>query len=164
MFLPLTKAEIKTIGGLVLKKLHKNLAKQELKMELTDSAMDLLADLGYDPQFGARPLKRVIEKEIVNPLSKLVLSGTFVAGETIYIGTDPKGFTFSEEKNESTSKPTSAPKEKAQKRAKQVDKVMKAAKDVEDAVKDIAKDQPKKKDNKKKGKQDNGEAKTDPDS
>ena len=91
MFLPLNRDEIKKIGGLMLKKVKKNLAKQELAIELSDSALNLLADLGYDPQFGARPLKRVIEKEIVNELAKEVLSGRFAPGETIYVNTDAKG-------------------------------------------------------------------------
>ena len=74
-------------------------------MEVSDKAMDLIADLGYDPQFGARPLKRVIEKELVNELAKQVLLGEFVADETIYIGTDAKGFTFSETKRKKRGKP-----------------------------------------------------------
>ena len=60
-----------------VKKTKKNLAHQEISIEFSDSAMDLLADLGYDPQFGARPLKRVIQKEIINELSKSVLSGNY---------------------------------------------------------------------------------------
>lgn len=63
-------------------------------MELSDKAMNLLADLGYDPQFGARPLKRVIQKEIVNDLSKLILAGTISDGDLVKVGTDAKGFTF----------------------------------------------------------------------
>jgi len=105
MFLPLTKAEIKQIAKLLLKKLTKNLAKQEIKIELTESALDLLADLGYEPSFGARPLKRVIQNELVNPLSKELLAGTFGAGDKIYVGTDAKGFTFSEQESTSTEKP-----------------------------------------------------------
>ncbi len=63
-------------------------------MEVNDKAMELLADLGYDPQFGARPLKRVIQKELVNELSKLVLSGKLSDGDKVLIGTDNIGFTF----------------------------------------------------------------------
>ena len=72
MFLPLTKAEIKKIATLMLKKVKKNLARQELSIDFTDSAMDLLAERGYDPQFGARPLSRVIDKDLVNHLAKAV--------------------------------------------------------------------------------------------
>lgn len=64
-------------------------------MEVSDAAQNLLVDLGYDPQFGARPMKRVLQKEIVNELSKELLSGNFKAGDTIYIDKDAKGLTFS---------------------------------------------------------------------
>ncbi len=141
MFMPLTKEEIKKIAGLLLKKVHKNLAKQELKMEVSDSAMDLIADLGYDPQFGARPLKRVIEKELVNELAKQVLLGDFVAGETIYVGTDAKGFTFTETKGKDAEPKAKRQKKQDEKRKKMVDDVLKASKDLEDAVDDIKKDQ-----------------------
>ncbi|HLT94798.1 MAG TPA: AAA family ATPase, partial [Membranihabitans sp.] len=68
MFLPLTLEEIKRIAELHIKKVRKNLNRQGLFLEISDAAMDLIADLGYDPQFGARPLKRVIQKELVNQL------------------------------------------------------------------------------------------------
>lgn len=94
MFLPLTKEEIKLIANLLLKKVRKNLAARNIKIELDDSAMNLLADLGYDPQFGARPLKRVIEKELVNELSRLLLSGQVSDGDLVSVSTDAKGLTF----------------------------------------------------------------------
>ncbi len=134
MFLPLTKEEIKKIAVLLLKKTKKNMAKQEYKLEFSDSAMDLIAELGYDPQFGARPLKRVIQKEIVNELSKQVLAGQYVAGETIYIGTDNKGFTFTETANESSDKPKVKKKSKGK---SDIQKLDKATKDVQKAIDDI---------------------------
>ena len=88
MFLPLTKEEIKQILKLLLKKIDKMLARQGMVIKLSDEAADWLADLGYDPQFGARPMKRVLQREVVNELSKLVLAGDFVAGDTIYVGVD----------------------------------------------------------------------------
>ena len=100
MFLPLTKEEIKKIARLELKEVEENMTDQELKFNVTDKALDLLADLGYDPQFGARPLKRVIQKEVVNELAKKVLSGDLVAGEKIVIDADSTGFLFNEEKVE----------------------------------------------------------------
>lgn len=133
MFQPLTKAEIKKIAFLILKKTKKNLAKSEMGIEFSDSAMDLIAELGYDPQFGARPLKRVIQKEITNELSKQVLSGAFSAGDTIYIGTDAKGFTFTESPNTSKDKPKVEKKPKKSK----ADKLQKAADEVKKAVDDI---------------------------
>lgn len=141
MFLPLSKPEIKKIAGLMLKKTHKNLAKQGLKMELSESALDLLTDLGYDPQFGARPLKRVIEKEIVNKLAVQVLSGSFVEGETIYVNTNSKGFTFEEMASKSKEKPQVKPKTKAKKasasKKDKVDELKKATDDLNDAIDDI---------------------------
>ena len=137
MFLPLTKGEIKKIAHILLKKTRKNMAHQELGIEFSDSAMDLIAELGYDPQFGARPLKRVIQKEIVNELSKQVLAGNYTAGETIYIGTDNKGFTFTDKANDSTDKPAV---EKKSKRDTAASKLKKAADDVNDAIDDINND------------------------
>ena len=138
MFLPLTKSEIKTIAGFMLNSTRKNLAKQELAIELSESALDLLTDLGYDPQFGARPLKRVIQKELVNRLAVEVIKGEFTAGETIYIGTDAKGFTFSEEPNDSQAKP------KLEKKLKKsdVDKLKRATRYFNDAVDEVNKIDP----------------------
>ena len=136
MFLPLSKEEIKKIAGLLLKKVKKNLAKQELGIEFSESSMDLLAELGYEPQFGARPLKRVIQKEIVNALSKKVLSGEFAPGETIFVGTDNKGFTFTENPTGSNEKPQV---EKKSNKEKDIDKLKKAADDVKKAADDIDK-------------------------
>jgi len=130
MFLPLSKAEIKQIALLMIKKLTKNLAKQEIGIQFDEAAMTLLADLGYEPQFGARPMTRVIQKEIINELAKSVLSGKFSAGDTIYIGTDAKGFTFSEKSVNSIAKP------EIQKN-KDVEKLEKATKDLNNLVQDI---------------------------
>ncbi|MBY5959416.1 ATP-dependent chaperone ClpB [Membranicola marinus] len=95
MFLPLTLEEIKKIAGLHIQKVRKNLNKQGLLLEITDDAMEMIADMGYDPQFGARPLKRVIQKELVNELSMLILDGDFEVGEKIYVDGDAGGLKFS---------------------------------------------------------------------
>ncbi len=73
------------------------LAKQGIILKVSDEAKTLLADMGYDPQFGARPMKRVLQKDVINELSKLVLSGEVALGDTIYVHTDKKGLTFSKE-------------------------------------------------------------------
>ena len=132
MFLPLTKEEIKKIAVILLKKVKKNLKRQEISIEFSESALDLLADLGYDPQFGARPLKRVIQRDLINELSKKVLSGEFGPGDTLFVGTDAKGFTFTEKDTKSTVKPE---KKEKSKREKDVDKLKKATKDLEDELK-----------------------------
>ncbi len=97
MFLPLTKEEMKEILGLLMKGVDKMLAKQGIIMKMSERAKDLLTDLGYDPQFGARPMKRVLQKEVVNPISKKILAGEFGAGDTIYIHEDYLGLTFKKE-------------------------------------------------------------------
>jgi len=95
MFTPLTREEIKKIGSLLLGSVRKNLKKRNIEIEIDDKGMTLLADMGYEPQFGARPLKRVIQKEIVNALSKMVLSGEVSDGDLIKVTTDQRGFAFS---------------------------------------------------------------------
>jgi ATP-dependent Clp protease ATP-binding subunit ClpB len=85
MFQPLSKREIKDIINLQLNNLRKLLEQKNLNIEFSDYAMKLLADLGYDPMFGARPLKRVIQKQIMNELSKLILSDDLGPGDTIMV-------------------------------------------------------------------------------
>ncbi|MEL6717680.1 MAG: ATP-dependent chaperone ClpB [Bacteroidota bacterium] len=97
MFLPLTKEEIKKILVLLLRSVEKMLGKQGIILKVSDRAKNLLADLGYDPQFGARPMKRVLQKEVVNEISKHVLAGEFAAGDTIYVHADYVGLTFKKE-------------------------------------------------------------------
>ncbi|MFM8449198.1 MAG: AAA family ATPase, partial [Haliscomenobacter sp.] len=91
MFLPLSRAEIRKVLDLLLGSVRKMLAKQAISFHVSERAKDLLSDLGYDPQYGARPMKRVLQKEIINELSKQVLAGTFAPGDTIYIDADIKG-------------------------------------------------------------------------
>ena len=94
MFLPLTKDEVERILLIQMKGINKLLKLQELTLILTESAIDLIVDLGYDPQFGARPLKRVIQKELINELSKLILKGEFIAGDTIEVEGNNMGLVF----------------------------------------------------------------------
>lgn len=75
MFQPLMKEEIKGIIKIQLAELQKLVAKNDIQLTFSDYALDFLADNGFDPQFGARPLKRLIQKEIVNQLSKRILAG-----------------------------------------------------------------------------------------
>ena len=75
MFQPLMKSDIKSIIGIQLNQLKKLVAENGIKLEFSDYALDYLADNGFDPQFGARPLKRLIQKQIINKLSKRILAG-----------------------------------------------------------------------------------------
>jgi ATP-dependent Clp protease ATP-binding subunit ClpB len=74
MFTPLTNANIREIVGLQLKSVIKMLANQQITMDATPEAIDYLAQKGYDPQYGARPVKRVIQKEVLNQLSREILA------------------------------------------------------------------------------------------
>jgi ATP-dependent Clp protease ATP-binding subunit ClpB len=76
MFTPLTHANIAQIVGLQLKSVTKMLTQQGITMDATPEAIDYLSQKGYDPQFGARPVKRVIQREVLNQLSKEILAGT----------------------------------------------------------------------------------------
>jgi ATP-dependent Clp protease ATP-binding subunit ClpB len=76
MFRPLTKDEILTVVGLQLGIVQKMLAKSDIRIRATKKAIRFIATLGFDPQFGARPIKRVIQKNVLNELSKMILEGT----------------------------------------------------------------------------------------
>ena len=82
-FHALTMENIKQIAAIQIEKLNQRLKSRSLKIHLDDSAMEYLARKGYDPVFGARPLKRVIQQEIENPLSMVILKGEFGEGSTI---------------------------------------------------------------------------------
>ncbi len=135
MFLPLTKEEIKQIAVLMLKKLESKLFRQEIGFQLSDKALDLLADLGYDPQFGARPMKRVIQKEIVNEMAKLLLTGQFLAGDKIWVGTDAKGFTFGKNPAEGEEYPEQVINNGQ--KTKDLHELKKATKDLENLIQNI---------------------------
>ncbi|HQY88251.1 MAG TPA: AAA family ATPase, partial [Tepidisphaeraceae bacterium] len=96
VFHPLGKEQITRIVDVQLQHLRSRLADRGLSLEVKDAALTLIADEGYDPAFGARPLKRVIQQRIENPIAKSILSGAYEAGETIVIDVDPARaeFTF----------------------------------------------------------------------
>jgi len=91
IFRPLSRENIRTIVTLQLGRVQATVAARGMTLEVTDEAKDWLAKLGYDPTFGARPLKRVIQKHIVNPLSEKILAGDFSAGDTVEAGLDTRG-------------------------------------------------------------------------
>jgi ATP-dependent chaperone protein clpB len=94
MFAPLTKADIKQIVRLQLGGIIKLVARENIVLEATPEAIDYLAERGYDPQFGARPVKRVLQKEIMNALSKEILKGNIKAGSLILIDSFDNGLVF----------------------------------------------------------------------
>ncbi|MGH1362218.1 MAG: ATP-dependent chaperone ClpB [Calditrichia bacterium] len=85
VFHTLLREHIKEIVELQTMRLHKQLEEQGLKLQLTDAAKDYLAKLGYEPSFGARPLKRVIQRKLADQLSKEILAGHLVKGDTVKI-------------------------------------------------------------------------------
>jgi ATP-dependent Clp protease ATP-binding subunit ClpB len=85
MFTPLTAANIKQIVGIQLKGVTKMLALQNITMDATPEAIDYLAQKGYDPQYGARPVKRVIQREVLNQLSKEILAGKVTVDSIILL-------------------------------------------------------------------------------
>ena len=85
MFQPLSKREIREIIKLQINNLNKLLEQQNIKLEFTKYALDLLVELGYEPTYGARPLKRVIQKKILNELSKIILDGKVDKDSTITV-------------------------------------------------------------------------------
>ncbi len=98
VFQPLTKPEIRQIVELELARVRKQLASQEIALEVTDETMDFIATVGYDSNFGARPLGRSIQTHIEDPLSEMLLQGGFHAGDTVRI--HPKEGKLSIEKAE----------------------------------------------------------------
>ncbi|HOI31573.1 MAG TPA: type VI secretion system ATPase TssH, partial [Bacteroidales bacterium] len=73
-FKPLTKSEIKEVVQLQFEQVRKMLLKNGIRIEISSAALDHLAEAGFDPQYGARPVKRVLQRELLNELSKLILS------------------------------------------------------------------------------------------
>ena len=94
MFTPLTKNDIHQIVEIQLKGLAKMLTKNDIKLEYTKEAVDQIAILGYDPQFGARPVKRVLQKNILNQLSKEILAGKVKADSSILLDQFDGEFVF----------------------------------------------------------------------
>ena len=94
MFAPLTAANIKEIVGLQLKSVVKMLAHQNITLDATLEAIDYLAEKGFDPQFGARPVKRVIQREVLNQLSKEILAGKIATDHIILLDSFGGGLVF----------------------------------------------------------------------
>ncbi len=85
IFHALTKAEIRQIVSLQMRRVEQLLADQQIEIVLTDEAKDYMAEVGYDPVFGARPLKRVIQREIENPIATKLLENEFLPGDRILV-------------------------------------------------------------------------------
>jgi ATP-dependent Clp protease ATP-binding subunit ClpB len=94
MFTPLNRNELRDIVTLQFKGVQDTLAEMGIEIDASEEALDWLAQLGYDPQFGARPLKRVIQKRILNELSKEILSGKIDKDSKIKLDVFDNHFVF----------------------------------------------------------------------
>ena len=88
VFRPLEKSQIRKIALIQLTYLEKRLAERQLKLEIDDKALDLLGNVGFDPVYGARPLKRAIQQQLENPLAKEILEGRFLSGDTVAVAAE----------------------------------------------------------------------------
>jgi ATP-dependent Clp protease ATP-binding subunit ClpB len=84
-FEPLSREQIGEIVDLQVSRVVERVREREIEIELTDDARTLIGNLGYDPTYGARPLKRVIQKRLVDPLALAILEGRFSAGDTVRV-------------------------------------------------------------------------------
>jgi len=90
IFSPLTLEQMREIVDLQMQEIRERLSEHGLSVELTPAARNWLADVGYDPSFGARPLRRALQKHVESPLSVKLLSGEFVAGDKVIVDVDPE--------------------------------------------------------------------------
>lgn len=146
MFLPLTREEIKKISKLLLRKTEKMLARKGMVMKISERALDWLAERGYDPQFGARPMKRVIQRDLVDGLSSIIIADTFTTGDTIYVDLAEDALSFSKEPFDPNATYTpkaaaEAPKKRSRRSSKKredaVEELKKATDDLNDAVTEL---------------------------
>jgi ATP-dependent Clp protease ATP-binding subunit ClpB len=98
MFKPLNLDQIKEIVRIQLHQIEKLLDEYKLKMNVSEEAVEWIAERGYDPQLGARPVKRLIQKDIVNELSKEIIAGKIAREDNIIVDTDGDRLIFSREK------------------------------------------------------------------
>ncbi|HPT14159.1 MAG TPA: ATP-dependent chaperone ClpB [Bacteroidales bacterium] len=94
MFSPLTLSEIEQVAELQLGRVRAMLAGQDITLEVSRDAMKLIARLGYDPLFGARPLKRVLQQKVLNVLSKMILGGKIAPGSKVTLGAEGEEFSY----------------------------------------------------------------------
>ena len=95
VFHPLGQDEIKQIAKIQLEYLNSRLAERDLSIESSEAALSKIADAGFDPVYGARPLKRAIQAEIENPLAQSILSGEFLPGSTIQVDVEGDALSYS---------------------------------------------------------------------
>ncbi|RUR76769.1 ATP-dependent chaperone ClpB [Chlorogloeopsis fritschii PCC 9212] len=98
IFHPLNRSEMRQIVRIQLKRVENLLSDQKISLEISPSACDYLVEVGYDPVYGARPIKRAIQREVENAIATKILENAFMAGDTIVIDKGDKGLNFSKKK------------------------------------------------------------------
>ena len=106
IFHALGRKQMGDIARIQLKRVENLLGDQKISVEITPAACDRLIEIGYDPTYGARPIKRAIQREIENPLATKILENTFIPGDTIIIDRGKTGLTFSKKNVVKVSTPT----------------------------------------------------------
>lgn len=96
VFQPLSAEHIRMIAGIQVSHLRVRLAQRNLQLVITDAALDLIGEAGFDPVYGARPLKREIQQRMENPLAQKILSGDFVSGDTVFVDASGEELVFSD--------------------------------------------------------------------
>jgi len=94
VFQGLNKEALRKVVEIQLRSLSDRLKERQIRLEFTDKAQDLIMELGYDPAFGARPLKRTIQQQIENPLASELLAGRFADGDVVRVDAEGSRFTF----------------------------------------------------------------------
>jgi ATP-dependent Clp protease ATP-binding subunit ClpB len=94
VFHSLDRTNIQLIARIQLQRLHDRLAKLDMQLEVSDAALEQIGKVGYDPHFGARPLKRTIQQQVENPVAKLILAGRFGPKDVIPVDVRDGQFVF----------------------------------------------------------------------
>jgi ATP-dependent Clp protease ATP-binding subunit ClpB len=94
VFHPLRRAQIRAIARIQIGHLQQRLAERDLKLEISDAALDRLGEAGFDPVYGARPLKRAIQQQLENPLAQEILAGKYSPNDIIQVDCSDDGFQF----------------------------------------------------------------------
>ena len=97
VFHPLDKAQIRSIARIQLRGLERRLGERGIRIEISEKAFDLLGNVGFDPVYGARPLKRAIQQQLENPLAQQILSGAFGNGDTVRVDAEGGKLVFDRE-------------------------------------------------------------------
>ena len=97
VFKPLSAENIRMIAGIQVSHLAKRLAARNLELVMTDAALDRLGEAGFDPVYGARPLRREIQQQVENPLAQKILAGDFIGGDTVFVDAVGEELVFSSE-------------------------------------------------------------------